>query len=113
VGHGSPACCTTCRPAIASPLRVLDHLHSHPCQQDGELFDKLEEVARRVRNNPAPFGGLQLILCGDFFQLPPVAKGGASFKFAFEALSWHSCVDCSFELTQVIRRSLCRDHTTR
>ena len=49
----------------------------------GGLFDKLEEVARRVRNNPAPFGGLQLVLCGDFFQLPPVAKGGA-FTFAFE-----------------------------
>ena len=27
---------------------------------DGELFDKLEEVARRVRGRPEPFGGLQV-----------------------------------------------------
>jgi len=35
---------------------------------DGGLLDKLEEVARRVRGNQRPFGGIQLILCGDFFQ---------------------------------------------
>ena len=36
------------------------------------LFDFLSVVGVRVRQNPRPFGGLQLILCGDFFQLPPV-----------------------------------------
>jgi len=39
-----------------------------------ELFDKLEYIARRVRNNNSPFGGIQIILTGDFFQLPPVQK---------------------------------------
>jgi ATP-dependent DNA helicase PIF1 len=34
----------------------------------GELLDKLEELARRIRGNQRPFGGIQLILCGDFFQ---------------------------------------------
>ncbi|CAJ0841666.1 16019_t:CDS:10 [Entrophospora sp. SA101] len=29
---------------------------------DGELFDKLEYIARKIRNNPRPFGGLQLVL---------------------------------------------------
>jgi hypothetical protein len=42
---------------------------------DGDLFDKLEVVARHVRHNMIPFGGIQLVLAGDFFQLPPVGLG--------------------------------------
>jgi ATP-dependent DNA helicase PIF1 len=37
---------------------------------EGTLFDKLEYVARKVRNYDAPFGGIQLILSGDFLQVP-------------------------------------------
>lgn len=37
-------------------------------------LDMIEEIARKVRGNDAPFGGLQVILCGDFFQLPPVNR---------------------------------------
>ncbi|MBL8159772.1 AAA family ATPase [Candidatus Saccharibacteria bacterium] len=37
-------------------------------------LDMVEEVARRVRKNDKPFGGIQVILCGDFFQLPPVNR---------------------------------------
>lgn len=37
-------------------------------------LDMVEEVARRVRGGDRPFGGLQVILCGDFFQLPPVNR---------------------------------------
>ena len=56
---------------------------------DGGLFDKLEQLARKVRRNDAPFGGLQLVLCGDFFQLPPVGLGqDPSLKFLFEAEAW-------------------------
>eukprot|EP01031_Cornospumella_fuschlensis_P027376 gene27376-33066_t len=51
-----------------------------------ELFDKLDIIARRIRNCLKPFGGLQLVLCGDFFQLPPVGLGkGTSFCFASQA----------------------------
>ena len=34
---------------------------------DGRLFDFAEELARRVRGLDRPFGGIQLVLCGDFF----------------------------------------------
>ena len=71
---------------------------------DGVFFDALEEVARRVRGSTRPFGGLQLVLCGDFFQLPPVTKDRA-YRFAFEASSWGACVERTFELTAVFRQA--------
>ena len=38
-----------------------------------DILSKLDEVARTVRKRKhLPFGGIQLIACGDFFQLPPV-----------------------------------------
>lgn len=37
-----------------------------------KLFDVLSVVGSRARNDDRPFGGLQVIACGDFFQLPPV-----------------------------------------
>ena len=71
---------------------------------DGDLFDKLETIARTLRKKPEPFGGIQLIVTGDFFQLPPVAKDTA-VKFAFEAESWKRSVKHTFNLTKVFRQS--------
>ena len=51
---------------------------------DGQLFDQLEYVARAIRGNQKPFGGIQLILTGDFFQLPPVTASGKKTRFCFE-----------------------------
>ncbi|MDO8507351.1 MAG: AAA family ATPase [bacterium] len=45
-------------------------------------------VCKRVRENEQPFGGLQIILVGDFFQLPPISHGGGTNHFAFESESW-------------------------
>jgi ATP-dependent DNA helicase PIF1 len=53
-----------------------------------ELFDKLEEIGRRVRKNNRPFGDIQLILSGDWLQLPVVK----SDNFCFEAKSWERCI---------------------
>jgi ATP-dependent exoDNAse (exonuclease V) alpha subunit len=38
-------------------------------------LDMVDTVARVVRDKDLPFGGIQVILCGDFFQLPPVSRG--------------------------------------
>lgn len=40
-------------------------------------LDMVDQVARRVRDIDEPFGGIQVILCGDFFQLPPVNRDGS------------------------------------
>ncbi len=37
-------------------------------------LDIIERVCREVRGGGEPFGGLQIVLCGDFFQLPPINR---------------------------------------
>ncbi len=53
-----------------------------------KTLDLVDAVCRRVRGTQRPFGGLQVVLVGDFFQLPPVSRAGedkAQFAFASEA----------------------------
>ena len=72
---------------------------------DGELFDKLEAIARTIRNNGRPFGGIQLVITGDFFQLPPVPDySNRNAKFAFDAVTWNTSIDHTIGLTQVFRQ---------
>lgn len=71
---------------------------------DAELFDKLEAVARQLRNNGRPFGGIQLIITGDFFQLPPVPENGRAAKFAFDAATWNTTIEHTIGLHHVFRQ---------
>lgn len=72
---------------------------------DGELFDKLSQIGRLIRNNGRPWGGIQLIITGDFFQLPPVPEGGQrDVKFAFDASTWSTSIDHTIGLTEVFRQ---------
>uniref|UniRef100_A0A8C3H618 ATP-dependent DNA helicase PIF1 n=1 Tax=Chrysemys picta bellii TaxID=8478 RepID=A0A8C3H618_CHRPI len=72
---------------------------------EGKFFDKLEAVARAVRKRDDPFGGIQLIICGDFLQLPPVSKSNEETKFCFQAKSWRKCIHVNMELTEVRRQT--------
>lgn len=72
---------------------------------DAALFDKYNKIGQLMRKSPnKPFGGIQVILTGDFFQLPPVTKGGAEPKFCFEAETWTESIDTSVNLTKVFRQ---------
>ncbi|GAB1733652.1 hypothetical protein NU195Hw_g6726t1 [Hortaea werneckii] len=72
---------------------------------DAELFDKLEAIARQLRNNGRPFGGIQLVITGDFFQLPPVPEGsGRVARFAFDAATWKTTVEHTICLHHVFRQ---------
>lgn len=71
---------------------------------DGEYFEKIEEVARRVRKNDEPFGGIKLILCGDFLQLPPVNKTSKA-RFCFQTEAWTRCQFLCFNLKKVYRQN--------
>ena len=64
-----------------------------------------EAVARAVRGNERPFGGIQLVLAGDFLQLPPVTRRKEERTFCFETAAWQKCVHVNLELTAVKRQS--------
>lgn len=72
---------------------------------DAELFDKIEEIARYMKASEKPFGGIQLIVTGDFLQLPPVGKIGSSPRFTFMAKSWRPCFRSVILLNKIFRQS--------
>ncbi len=52
-------------------------------------LDMVDKVLKAFKRNDAPFGGIQVILCGDFFQLPPVSRYGEPDPlFIYHSLSW-------------------------
>jgi ATP-dependent DNA helicase PIF1 len=57
-------------------------------------------VARKVRHNESPFGGIQLILSGDFLQLPCINSN----EFCFEAKSWSECITHVIHLNEIVRQ---------
>ncbi|KAG5416854.1 RRM3 [Candida metapsilosis] len=70
---------------------------------DGGLFDKLEHVARLVRKSTKPFGGIQIVCTGDFYQLPPVAKNRTAL-LCFQAKSWSKVINKNIVLKQIFRQ---------
>nr|XP_009861135.1 ATP-dependent DNA helicase PIF1-like [Ciona intestinalis] len=94
------------RPAVVKQWKACRHLIIDEISMiSGDFFDKIEAVARAVRGSMDPFGGIQLILCGDFFQLPPVSKGKETVKLCFQSKSWQPCVDVCWELKHVYRQT--------
>ncbi len=52
-------------------------------------LDLIERIARHLKRNQLPFGGMQVILCGDFFQLPPVTRlGEKESHFSYKSETW-------------------------
>lgn len=81
---------------------------------DGQLLDKLDWIARKIRKKQhLPFGGIQLIICGDFYQLPPVSKAKIhpdgseereDMAFAFESDTWQTALHSKIVLQEVFRQ---------
>lgn len=71
---------------------------------DGAFFKKLDYCARKIRGVKQPFGGIQLICTGDFFQLPPVTKGNQKRNFCFETKAWQDAIKVNVVLTTVFRQ---------
>ena len=75
---------------------------------DIDFFIKVEYIARNIRNDDSPFGGIQLIFVGDFFQLPPVnmstSSSGKKEKYIFENKIWQDLNITTIELTKNMRQ---------
>lgn len=54
----------------------------------GYYLDMVERACRWVRRNDLPFGGLQVILVGDLFQLPPVSRDGDEPDYVHQSEAW-------------------------
>jgi len=71
-------------------------------------LDIVERVCRAFKGNDVPFGGIQVILCGDFFQLPPIARfGEPEAQFAFAADSWR---EAEFSICYLTEQHRQKDH---
>jgi ATP-dependent DNA helicase PIF1 len=85
---------------LDTQLLVIDEIS----MMDPELLEKLDRVARLVRKQPLQrFGGLQLVLSGDFCQLPPVQKDKETV-FAFESPVWSTLIDETHNLLKIERQ---------
>jgi ATP-dependent DNA helicase PIF1 len=73
-----------------------------------KLFNMLNNIAKAIRCNNKPFGGIQLIFSGDFYQLPPVGNDTEpeTQKICFESEEWSSVFhrDCQIELVKIFRQ---------
>ena len=70
---------------------------------NGFLLDTLDMLFRTVRMDPNPFGGMQVVFVGDFFQLPPVSKG-EQVPYAFESEVWEQAGLRTCYLTEQYRQ---------
>lgn len=69
-------------------------------------LDMVDEILRGVRQDDAPFGGIQVVLCGDFFQLPPVNRAGSrGGSFVTSSQVWQQNVFTVCYLEQQYRQS--------
>ena len=65
------------------------------------MFELLNKLGQTIRVNKKPFGGIQIIFSGDFFQLPPVKET----IFCFESFEFNNCFDKIINLTKVYRQT--------
>ena len=74
-----------------------------------KLFDTLNAIGKAIRGNQKPFGGIQLVFSGDFYQLPPVGDKDEpdTQRFCFESDDWNSVFhrDNQIELKKIFRQT--------
>jgi len=78
-------------------ILIIDEISMMSCK----LFELLNKIGQVIRSNKKPFGGIQLIFSGDFFQLPPVKET----IFCFESELFNNTFDKIINLTKVFRQN--------
>jgi ATP-dependent DNA helicase PIF1 len=72
---------------------------------DAAILDMIDILCREMRSRDEAFGGIQVVLVGDFFQLPPVSRSGDQVHFAFESDAWRRMQPVICYLTEQHRQS--------
>ena len=91
------------KPWLATNLLIIDEVS----MMSMKIFELLDYLGQKIRKNQRPFGGIQVIFSGDFFQLPPVPDRDDpdTGKFCFESPAWSSTFDIQIELKTNFRQS--------
>jgi ATP-dependent DNA helicase PIF1 len=68
-------------------ILILDEVSMLSCK----LFEIIEKIGRIVKKSSLPFGGIQVVFTGDFYQLPPIGTHGEpdTNQFCFESNTWN------------------------
>lgn len=84
---------------------ILDEVSMLSCK----IFSIIEEISRKVKQINIPFGGLQIVFTGDFYQLPPVGTNGEpdTEQFCFESPIWDTVFPSQniVQLTTIFRQN--------
>lgn len=74
-----------------------------------KLFDNLNAIGKAIRCNNRPFGGIQVVFSGDFYQLPPVGDKDdeETSQFCFESDDWNSVFhrNCQIQFKKIFRQT--------
>jgi ATP-dependent DNA helicase PIF1 len=72
-----------------------------------KLLAILDGIAKKIRKNNLPFGGIQLLFSGDFYQLPPVGNSNdpETMQFCFESPIWNTLFHKQISLKQIFRQT--------
>ena len=71
----------------------------------GARLDMVNEACKILRDSEAPFGGLQVILVGDLFQLPPINRSNEAIDFAHTSAAWHELAPSICYITEQHRQA--------
>lgn len=85
---------------IDTDLLIVDEVS----MMDYRFIGKVNSIAKILRKSSMPFGGMQLVFTGDFFQLGPVQKDRKTTKFVFEDDIWNELMNECVHLTEVYRQ---------
>jgi ATP-dependent DNA helicase PIF1 len=70
----------------AAQVLVIDEIS----MLDGKILNSVNKILQTIRSSEEPFGGIQVVCIGDFFQLPPVTRQGDIMTYSFMSEAWLS-----------------------
>jgi hypothetical protein len=74
------------RSVAFTKVLIIDEISMLSAKQ----LDLVNRICQMFKEDMRPFGGMQVVFCGDFFQLPPVGRNGKDVRFVTESEVWNN-----------------------